>query len=232
LSNHLLFNNNADEGGDTATQAFTTEIGKSYDLSSVIRDFGGTNVTHDATIEILDSSNTVIATTGSFSSVFGSAQPIDLNFTATTTSTTVRITNTNVGGANSDLGFDYVSIEEVYGDADNDDILDPFDPDLAATASVTAVSEPLDFSALDRMDNTLLDQTDDPEETLTLSAEDLLDLSSDAGNLDIFGDVQTATNLTATESRASVSPADQTFDGHGVTDAGIFVHEDISTINT
>lgn len=234
LTKHLLFNNNTDEGGDTASQAFTTEVGKTYDLTSVVRDFGGANVTHDATIEILDSANAVIATTGSFSSVFGSAQTIDLNFTATTTSTTVRITNTNVGGAGSDLGFDYVAIQEVYGDADNDDILDPFDPDLPATASFAALSEPLDFSVLDALTDTQLDQTAVTPQAMTLNARDLLDLPGDSGNVPLPGDAEDALNSAGVESAASMAMAmaADILDVYALDDTTIFLHEDTSIIHT
>jgi Ca2+-binding RTX toxin-like protein len=122
--------NSANEAiyGDGIEQSVITTAGSTYTVSVYCGELGGGSASHTVLIEVLDASNNVIATR---TEVLGDAQQqtFDLNYVATGSATTIRITNpTSTGTSSSDLAIWSVNNTLVpityddtfHGDAGND----------------------------------------------------------------------------------------------------------------
>jgi Ca2+-binding RTX toxin-like protein len=115
------FNNNDETAtGDSIQQTITTLPGEVYDLSLRMYENGGGVGTHTVVVSVLDASGNVVA---SQTYVVGNGSSLSptFAFTATTTASTIRITNSaSTSSVASDLMVDDVSVigRTIYGGND------------------------------------------------------------------------------------------------------------------
>lgn len=108
---NLLFNAFGEASyGDSVQQTFNSVSGQSYAVQFRAFENNTGTANHTVRVDILDANNTVIYTQTNVI-LNGTSSTISFNFTATTSASTIRITNpTSTDTANTDLKVDDVSI--------------------------------------------------------------------------------------------------------------------------
>ena len=117
------FNNNDEAAiGDSIQQTITTQPGETYDLSLRLYENGSGVGTHTVVVTVLDASGNVVSSQ-TYVVLNGTIQNPTFAFTATTSTMTIRITNTaSTTSVNSDLMVDDVSVVGRNSPAGNDSL--------------------------------------------------------------------------------------------------------------